>query len=128
MYIRHNVGVVSGAPFCRNLNRWRACTATQQYAWKRVSASPKRFTSMSQPGFCEYPAITHIVTHRSAYAMRSSSLIIPEEIMTFKLQRFATTPIVVPDPSSTWENYNVFNPSVIYHNGLFHMHYRAQGM
>ena len=48
--------------------------------------------------------------------------------MTFKLQRFATTPIVVPDPSSTWENYNVFNPSVIYHNGLFHMHYRAQGM
>ncbi len=48
--------------------------------------------------------------------------------MTFKLQRYATTPILTPDPASSWENYNVFNPSVIYHNGLFHMHYRAQGM
>lgn len=48
--------------------------------------------------------------------------------MAFKLQRYATTPILTPDPSSVWENYNVFNPSVIYHNGLFHMHYRAQGM
>lgn len=48
--------------------------------------------------------------------------------MAFKLQRYATTPILTPDPSSSWENYNVFNPSVIYHNGLFHMHYRAQGM
>ncbi len=47
--------------------------------------------------------------------------------MTFKLQRHATTPIMMPDPSSTWESYNVFNPSVIHHDGLFHMHYRAQG-
>ena len=48
--------------------------------------------------------------------------------MTFQLQRYASTPILLPDPASTWENYNVFNPSVIYDNSLFHMHYRAQGM
>jgi predicted GH43/DUF377 family glycosyl hydrolase len=48
--------------------------------------------------------------------------------MTFSLRRYATTPILAPDPSSSWENYNVFNPSVVYYNGLFHMHYRAQGM
>ena len=37
-------------------------------------------------------------------------------------------PIMLPDPTSDWETYNVFNPSVIHHNGLFHMHYRAQGL
>ncbi len=47
--------------------------------------------------------------------------------MTFKLQRFATTPILTPDSTSPWESYNVFNPSVIYYDKLFHMHYRAQG-
>ena len=36
--------------------------------------------------------------------------------------------MLIPDPKSDWEAYNVFNPSVIYHNGLFHMHYRAQGL
>jgi predicted GH43/DUF377 family glycosyl hydrolase len=45
-----------------------------------------------------------------------------------KLQRHLTNPILLPDPASSWECYNVFNPSVIYHNGLFHMHYRAQGL
>jgi predicted GH43/DUF377 family glycosyl hydrolase len=45
-----------------------------------------------------------------------------------KLQRHSTNPIFLPDPTSDWECYNVFNPSVIYHNGLFHMHYRAQGL
>ncbi|RME80948.1 MAG: glycosidase [Caldilineae bacterium] len=44
------------------------------------------------------------------------------------LQRHPANPILVPDPHSPWESYNVFNPSVIYHNGLFHMHYRAQGL
>lgn len=48
--------------------------------------------------------------------------------MTFQLTRHSTEPIVLPDPSSDWECYNVFNPSVIHHNGLFHMHYRAQGL
>ena len=45
-----------------------------------------------------------------------------------KLQRHAVNPILCPDPSSDWECFNVFNPSVVYHNGLFHMHYRAQGL
>lgn len=48
--------------------------------------------------------------------------------MTFRLQRHAQSPIMVPDLTSDWECYNVFNPSVIHHNGLFHMHYRAQGL
>ncbi len=45
-----------------------------------------------------------------------------------ELLRYANTPILLPDPDSNWEAYNVFNPSVIYHEGLFHMHYRAQGL
>ena len=45
-----------------------------------------------------------------------------------KLHRHPANPLLLPDPVSDWETYNVFNPSVIYHNGLFHMHYRAQGM
>jgi len=45
-----------------------------------------------------------------------------------KLQRHPANPMLIPDPKSDWEAYNVFNPSVIYHNGLFHMHYRAQGL
>jgi predicted GH43/DUF377 family glycosyl hydrolase len=45
-----------------------------------------------------------------------------------KLQRHPANPILLPDPSNEWETKNVFNPSVIHHNGLFHMHYRAQGL
>jgi len=45
-----------------------------------------------------------------------------------RLNRHPLNPILLPDPTSDWETYNVFNPSVIYHNGLFHMHYRAQGL
>ena len=45
-----------------------------------------------------------------------------------RLHRASSTPILLPDPASEWETYNVFNPSVIHHNGLFHMHYRAQGL
>jgi predicted GH43/DUF377 family glycosyl hydrolase len=48
--------------------------------------------------------------------------------MSFKLSRHPSNPILLPDLSSEWECYNVFNPSVIYHNSLFHMHYRAQGL
>jgi predicted GH43/DUF377 family glycosyl hydrolase len=44
-----------------------------------------------------------------------------------RLQRHPSNPILVPDPSSPWESHHVFNPSVIFHNNLFHMHYRAQG-
>lgn len=46
----------------------------------------------------------------------------------FKLDRHPSNPILLPDPSSDWECYNVFNPAVIHHNGLFHMFYRAQGL
>ncbi|MFT3891507.1 MAG: glycosidase [Anaerolineales bacterium] len=45
-----------------------------------------------------------------------------------KLQRHPANPLLIPDPANDWEVYNVFNPSVIYHKGLFHMHYRAQGL
>lgn len=45
-----------------------------------------------------------------------------------KLVRHPANPLLVPDPTSPWEAYNIFNPSVIHHNGLFHMHYRAQGV
>ena len=45
-----------------------------------------------------------------------------------KLERHACNPVLLPDPTSDWECYNVFNASVIHHNGLFHMHYRAQGL
>ena len=45
-----------------------------------------------------------------------------------KLQRYSSQPIFLPDPTSDWECYNVFNPAVIHHNGLFHMFYRAQGL
>jgi predicted GH43/DUF377 family glycosyl hydrolase len=45
-----------------------------------------------------------------------------------KLHRHPASPLLLPDPTSDWECANVFNPSVIHHNGLFHMHYRAQGL
>ena len=45
-----------------------------------------------------------------------------------KLQRHPSNPILLPDPASDWECYNVFNPGVLYHNGLFRMFYRAQGL
>ena len=45
-----------------------------------------------------------------------------------ELQRHRANPILLPDPTSDWETYNVFNPAVIFHNGLFHMWYRAQGL
>lgn len=48
--------------------------------------------------------------------------------MSFRLTRHPSNPVMVPDLTSDWECYNVFNPSVIHHNGLFHMHYRAQGL
>jgi predicted GH43/DUF377 family glycosyl hydrolase len=43
------------------------------------------------------------------------------------LQRHPANPLVVPDLTSPWEAVNVFNPSVIHDNGLFHMFYRAEG-
>jgi predicted GH43/DUF377 family glycosyl hydrolase len=37
-------------------------------------------------------------------------------------------PVLLPDLTSDWECYNVFNPGVLYHDGVFHMFYRAQGL
>jgi len=45
-----------------------------------------------------------------------------------KLQRHPNNPILKPVMWNEWEALNVFNPGVIYHNGLFHMFYRAQGL
>ena len=45
-----------------------------------------------------------------------------------ELIRSSANPIMLPDPASDWETYNVFNPAVIYHNNLWHMYYRAQGL
>lgn len=45
----------------------------------------------------------------------------------FQLKRYASHPLLLPLAESAWESENVFNPSVIYANGLFHMHYRAEG-
>jgi predicted GH43/DUF377 family glycosyl hydrolase len=45
-----------------------------------------------------------------------------------RLERCPESPILLPDPTSDWECYNVFNPGVLHHNGLFHMFYRAQGL
>jgi len=45
-----------------------------------------------------------------------------------RLVRHSQNPVFFPDLTSNWECYNVFNPGAIYHNGLFHMFYRAQGL
>lgn len=42
--------------------------------------------------------------------------------------RHPANPILVPDPLNGWEALNVFNPGVVYHQDLFHMFYRAQGL
>jgi predicted GH43/DUF377 family glycosyl hydrolase len=48
--------------------------------------------------------------------------------MTLRLQRHPENPLLRPNPLNEWEALNVFNPGVIYHNNLFHMFYRAQGL
>jgi len=44
------------------------------------------------------------------------------------LKRHPESPVLRPNPFVPWEALNVFNPGVVYHNGLFHMFYRAQGI
>ena len=48
--------------------------------------------------------------------------------MKLQLIRHPQSPLLYPNPHHRWEAMNVFNASVIQHNGLFHMHYRAQGV
>lgn len=45
-----------------------------------------------------------------------------------KLIRHPAGPLLYPNPLHRWEAINVFNCAVTQHNGLFHMHYRAQGV
>lgn len=45
-----------------------------------------------------------------------------------ELIRHPRSPLLYPNPLHRWEAMNVFNCSVIQHSGLFHMHYRAQGV
>jgi predicted GH43/DUF377 family glycosyl hydrolase len=47
--------------------------------------------------------------------------------MELKLKRHPNSPLLYPNPFHEWESRNVFNGAVTIHNGLFHMHYRAQG-
>ena len=45
--------------------------------------------------------------------------------MTLKLRRLTEHPILQPNPAHSWEAGAVFNPAVVYHNGLIHLIYRA---
>jgi predicted GH43/DUF377 family glycosyl hydrolase len=47
--------------------------------------------------------------------------------MSVQLKRHPRSPLMYPNPLHEWECKNVFNPAVTFHNGLYHMHYRAQG-
>ncbi len=44
-----------------------------------------------------------------------------------RLERHPASPLLYPNPLHEWEAKNVFNAAVTVHNGLYHMHYRAQG-
>lgn len=48
--------------------------------------------------------------------------------MRLQLTRHPDSPLLYPNPLHQWESVNVFNCAVTQHNGLFHMHYRAQGV
>jgi len=48
--------------------------------------------------------------------------------MQLQLVRHPNSPLIYPNPLHRWESLNVFNAAVVQHNGLFHMHYRAQGV
>lgn len=45
-----------------------------------------------------------------------------------ELERHPGNPVLRPDPARPWEAMNVFNAAVVHHAGLFHMHYRGQGV
>lgn len=51
---------------------------------------------------------------------------IKEKMM--RLKRHPANPLLLPKPHHAWEAMNVFNCAVVYHNDLFHMLYRAQGL
>jgi len=43
------------------------------------------------------------------------------------LRRYGGNPILKPKPDNDWESKNVFNPTVVYDRGLFHLLYRGMG-
>lgn len=43
------------------------------------------------------------------------------------MKRFAHNPILKPNKSNPWENRCVFNAAAVYHDGIVHIVYRAQG-
>lgn len=45
-----------------------------------------------------------------------------------KLRRYQGNPILKLKVENEWESRLVFNPAAIYHNGLFHLFYRAMGV
>jgi len=45
-----------------------------------------------------------------------------------ELIRDPANPLMLPDPNSDWETYNVFNPAVVYKENIWYMFYRAQGL
>lgn len=44
-----------------------------------------------------------------------------------KFRRHPANPVLKPNALTDREALNVFNPSVVVHLGLFHVHYTAQG-
>ncbi len=44
-----------------------------------------------------------------------------------KLRRYEGNPILKPKPENDWESEDVFNPAVVYDEGLFHLLYRGVG-
>ncbi|TRZ53127.1 MAG: glycosidase, partial [Dehalococcoidia bacterium] len=45
-----------------------------------------------------------------------------------RLRRYQGNPILMPKVENEWESRLVFNPAAVYHNGLFHLFYRAMGV
>ena len=45
-----------------------------------------------------------------------------------RLRRYQGNPILKPKVENEWESRLVFNPAAVYHNGLFHLFYRAMGV
>jgi beta-1,2-mannobiose phosphorylase / 1,2-beta-oligomannan phosphorylase len=42
-----------------------------------------------------------------------------------KLERYSNNPIISPVPDNAWEHDGAFNGCVVFHNGIYHMVYRA---
>ena len=42
--------------------------------------------------------------------------------------RSKLNPIIKPNPKHDWESLKVYNPGAIFHNGKYHLFYRAMGI